>query len=108
MQNRTSWKIKPVFIFGFAPALIVVAPYSESFFKSLGKSQLSWGVGVFAHLGFDYQVAQKFGVNLTVKYSFIPVLGREIYYYKDYLVKNIGSISVNLGFTILKEYYRKN
>lgn len=108
MQNRTSWKIKPVILFGFAPAIVFAAPYSESFFKSIFKSQLSFGVGVFAALGFDWQAFNKVGINLTVRYSIIPIIGRDIYYYKGFLIKNIGGINVNLGITLLKEYFSKD
>jgi hypothetical protein len=108
MQNRIDWKIKPVLIFGFAPAIIITTPYQLTFFKSLKKIQLSYGVGVFAALGFDWQAFNKFGINLTARYSFIPVLGKEIYYYKGFLVKNVGGFYVNLGVTLLQEYFSKN
>jgi hypothetical protein len=108
MQNRIDWKIKPVLLFGFAPAIVFAAPYSESFFKSIFKSQVSFGVGVFAALGFDWQAFNKVGINLTARYSFIPIIGRDIYYYKGFLVKNVGGFYVNLGFTLLKEYFSKN
>ena len=106
LQNRTDWKIKPILIFGFAPALVISTPYELTFFRSIKKIQLSYGVGVFAALGFDWQAFRKFGINLTARYSFIPVLaGREVYYNKGFLVKNIGGFYVNLGFTLLKEYF---
>lgn len=109
LQNRTDWKIKPVLLFGFAPAIVISTPYELTFFRSLKKIQLSYGVGVFAALGFDWQAFQKFGINLTARYAFIPVLfGKEIYYYKGFLVKNVGGFYVNLGITLLKEYFSKN
>jgi len=108
LQNRTDWKLKPILLFGFAPAIIIAAPYSYSFFKSIFKSQLSYGVGVFAALGFDYQFGKKIGVNLTARYALIPVLGREIFYYRGFPIKNIGGIYINLGVTFLKEYFSKN
>ncbi|MCX6164489.1 MAG: hypothetical protein NTU73_06445, partial [Ignavibacteriae bacterium] len=43
MQNRIDWKVKPVLIFGFAPAIILATPYQLSFFKSFKKIQLSYG-----------------------------------------------------------------
>jgi hypothetical protein len=108
MQNRIDWKIKPILLFGFAPAIVFAAPYDVSFFKSIFKSQLSYGVGVFAALGFDWQAFKKVGINLTARYAFIPVLGRDIYYYKGFKVKNLGGIYINLGVTLLKEYFSKN
>lgn len=108
MQNRVDWKVKPVLIFGFAPAIIPVAPYELSFFSSFKKLQLAYGLGVFAAFGFDWQPFQKFGINLTARYSFIPVIaGKDIYYYKGFHVKNIGGFYVNLGFTLLREYFGK-
>jgi hypothetical protein len=108
MQNRIDWKVKPVLIFGFAPAIIPVVPYELTFFKSLKKIQLSYGLGVFAALGFDWQAFRKFGINLTARYSFIPIIaGKDIYYYKGFLVKNIGGFYVNLGVTLLQEYFGK-
>ncbi|MFA5405239.1 MAG: hypothetical protein WC358_09920 [Ignavibacteria bacterium] len=107
MQNRIDWKVKPVLIFGFAPAVILVTPHQLTFFKSLKKIQLSYGIGVFAALGFDWQAFNKFGINLTARYSFIPVIGNEIYYYKGFLVKNVGGFYVNIGVTLLKEYFSK-
>lgn len=108
MQNRTDWKIKPVLLFGFAPAIVFAAPYERSFFSSIFKSQVSYGLGVFAALGFDWQAFQKFGINLTARYAFIPIIGRDIYYYKGFLVKNVGGFYVNFGVTLLKEYFSKN
>jgi len=108
MQNRIDWKIKPILLFGFAPAIVLAAPYDVSFFKSIFKSQLSFGLGVFAALGFDWQAFKKVGINLTARYAFIPVLGRDIYYYSGFKVKNLGGIYVNLGVTLLKEYFSKN
>lgn len=109
LQNRTDWKIKPILIFGFAPAIIFSTPYESSFFSSLKKIQISYGIGVFGGLGFDWQAFRTVGINLTARYAFIPILfGKEIYYYKGFLVKNIGGIYVNLGFTLLKEYFSKN
>ncbi len=108
LQNRTDWKVKPVLLFGFAPAVVISTPYELTFFRSLKKIQLSYGVGVFAALGFDWQAFRKVGINLTARYAFIPVLfGKEIYYYKGFLVKNIGGFYVNLGVTLLKEYFGK-
>ena len=108
LQNRTDWKVKPVLLFGFAPAVVISTPYELTFFRSLKKIQLSYGVGVFAALGFDWQAFQKIGINLTARYAFIPVLfGKEIYYYKGFLVKNVGGFYVNLGITLLKEYFGK-
>lgn len=109
MQNRIDWKVKPVLIFGFAPAIIPVVPYELTFFKSLKKIQIAYGLGVFAALGFDWQAFKKFGINLTARYSFIPVIaGKDIYYYKGFLVKNVGGFYVNLGVTLLQEYFSKN
>lgn len=109
MQNRIDWKIKPVLIFGFAPAIIPVTPNNLTFFKSLKKLQLSYGVGVFAALGFDWQAFNTFGINLTARYSFIPILaGKEIYYYKGFEVKNVGGFYVNLGVTLLQQYFSKD
>jgi hypothetical protein len=108
MQNRIDWKVKPVLIFGFAPTVIITTPYELSLFSSLKKIQLSYGIGVFAALGFDWQAFQKVGINLTARYSFIPVIiGRDIYYYTGFKVKNIGGFYVNLGITLLKEYFGK-
>lgn len=108
MQNRVDWKIKPVLLFGIAPAIIPVAPYELSFFSSFKKLQLAYGLGIFAAFGFDWQAFQKFGINLTARYSFIPVIaGKDIYYYRGFHVKNIGGFYVNFGFTILKEYFGK-
>lgn len=108
MQNRIDWKIKPVLLFGFAPAIVFAAPYERSFFSSIFKSQVSYGLGVFAALGFDWQAFNKFGINLTARYAFIPIIGRDIYYYKGFLVKNVGGFYVNFGVTLLKEYFSKN
>lgn len=108
MQNRTDWKVKPILIFGFAPALIPVTPYELTFFKSLKKLKLAYGLGVYAALGFDWQALKRFGFNLTARYSFIPiVINRDIYYYRGFLVKNIGGFYIDLGFTLLQEYYGK-
>ena len=107
MQNRIDWKIKPVLIFGFAPAVILVTPYQLTFFKSIKKLQVSYGLGVFTAMGFDWHISKKIGINLTARYSFIPVIGKEIYYYKGFLVKNVGGFYVNLGITLLQEYYSK-
>jgi hypothetical protein len=108
MQNRIDWKVKPILIFGFTPAVIISTPYELSFFSSLKKIQLSYGIGVFAALGFDWQAFKKVGINLTARYSFIPIiLGKEIYYYTGFKVKNIGGFYVNLGITLMKEYFGK-
>lgn len=108
LQNRNDWMVKPVLIFGFAPAIIFSTPYSLKLFSSFKKMQLSYGIGVFAALGIDYQAFKKFGINLTARYAFIPVLfGKEVYYYKGFEVKNVGGFYMNLGITLLKQYFRK-
>lgn len=109
MQNRIDWKIKPVLIFGFAPAIVPVVPYELTFFKSLKKLQLSYGIGVFAAVGFDWHMFKTVGVNLTARYSYIPILaGKDIYYYKGFLVNNVGGFYVNFGVTLLQQYFSKN
>jgi hypothetical protein len=106
MQNRVDWNMKPILIFGFTPAIVITTPYELTFFRSLKKIQLAYGMGVFAAVGFDWQAFKKVGINLTARYSFIPlILGKEIYYYTGFKVKNIGGFYVNLGITLLKEYF---
>jgi hypothetical protein len=108
LQNRTSWKIKPVLIFGFTPTIIFSTPYSLKMFQSFKKIQLSYGVGLFAALGFDYQAFNTVGINLTARYAFTPVLfGKDVYYYKGFKVKNVGGFYVNLGVTLLKPYFSR-
>jgi hypothetical protein len=108
LQNRNSWKIKPILIFGFAPAIVFSAPYSLKMFSSFKKMQLSYGIGIFAALGFDYQAFKTFGINLSGRYSFIPVIiGRDVYYYKGFKVKNVGGFYVNLGVSLLKPFFSK-
>lgn len=109
LQNRNSWMMKPILIFGFTPAFVFTTPYSLKMFSSLKKMQLSYGIGVFTALGFDYQAFKTFGINLTARYSFIPIIiGNDVYYYNGFKVKNIGGFYVNLGITLLQPYYSKN
>ena len=108
LQSNTDWDFKPIVIGGFVPSLVIAIPYHSPFFQSLKKSIFSFGFGFFVGGGIDWQVKERYSLSFTFRYSFVPILARDIYFYKALPLNTVGGFQLTLGFTFVKRIVRTN
>jgi len=87
--------LRPYIIAGVSPALILTNPYSESFFSAIKYTQPSFAAGGFVGIGLEFVESTALSLSINARYSYIPVIGREINSLENTPLKDIGGLQIS-------------
>jgi len=93
---------RPLIMAGVSPAIVLTNPYSESFFKAIKYTQMSYAVGGFIGIGLEFVESSELSLGINARYSYIPVIGREVNSLENTPLKDIGGFQISFQVNFLR------
>jgi len=93
---------KPNIDIGIAPTLILINPYSESFFKAIGFTTAKFAIGPYIGIGMNYMQSKSMALNVSLNYYYLPVINGGVESIQYSTINNVGGIQLLFGMNFLK------
>ena len=94
--------LRPLIMAGVSPALVLTNPYSESFFSAIKYTQPSFALGGFIGIGLEFVESGSISFAINARYSYMPVIGREINSLENTPLKDIGGFQISMSVNFLR------
>ena len=95
--------IRPYIMAAVSPALVLTNQYSESFFSALKYTQPSFAIGGFIGIGLEIVEMSSMSLALNARYSYMPVIGREINSLENTTLKDVGGFQISFQVNFLRK-----
>ncbi|MCY7360656.1 MAG: hypothetical protein LH629_01100, partial [Ignavibacteria bacterium] len=82
--------------------LILINPYSESFFKAIGYTTTEFAIGPYVGIGMNYAQSKSMALNVSLNYYYLPVINGGVESIQYSTINNVGGIQLLFGMNFLK------